>query len=141
MTFKLATGVDLGFLLQQAPAAVDSFSPGHWSLMIDLEHRASEIVRNRDARSFVDFLCDTAFLKQPYRVDRAGVRRSLSRFPAELAASLDALQRLGTLDYRAMDSLAGLPWFGRGGGRAFIRPFLDSFLPVSLGSSIGGTWL
>jgi hypothetical protein len=110
---------DLNALISGARTAVDSFSPGHWTLMQELEHRACDVVRNQETVPFIDFLCDTAFLKQPYRVNREGVRRTLVRYPTELTRSLTALQRADVLDYRAMDCLAELPWFGRGGGRAF----------------------
>jgi hypothetical protein len=111
MSIRLGIAGDLAALIREAPAAVDSFSPGHWTLMLDLERRAREVVGTQDVGRFIEFLCDTAFLKQPYRINREDVRRSLTRYPAELARSLDALQRVDALDYQAMDCLAALPWF------------------------------
>jgi len=124
---------DIDALVGRAPAAVESFSPGHWALMQRLERRAVEVVRNQHVEGFVDFLCDTAFLKQPYSVDGNAVRRSLSSYPAELAKSLSALRQIDELDYGAMHALAALPWFGRSGGRAFNSAVLRLVRPQLFG--------
>jgi hypothetical protein len=133
MSVKLGITGDLAALMSQTPAAVDSFSPGHWTLMLELERRARDVVGTQDVGLFIDLLCDTAFLKQPYRINREDVCRSLTRYPAELAKSLDALQHVDALDYQAMDCLAGLPWFGRNGGRAFNSAVLRLVCPRSFG--------
>ncbi len=124
---------NLDTLASQAPAAVESFSPGHWALVQELERRAAEVIRHQDVEAFGRFLCDTAFLKQPYSVNRDDVRRDLNRYPAELAKSLSAIRRIDDLDYRTMDALAGLPWFGRNGGRAFNSAVLRLVRPRSFG--------
>jgi hypothetical protein len=133
MNLNLMLRGDIDALVSQAPAAVESFSPGHWAFMQDLERRVIEVIRNQDAEAFVRFLCDTAFLKQPYSVDRNRVRSSLSRYPAEIAKSLSALRRIDELDYGVMDALAELPWFGRNGGRAFNSAVLRLVRPQSFG--------
>src|SRR5262249_61532287 len=56
---------DLLELLAQAPAAVDSYLPGHWERMRDLEQRARRIIDDSDREAFGRFLCDVAFLKRP----------------------------------------------------------------------------
>jgi hypothetical protein len=56
---------DIDRLLAQAPEAVDSYYPGHWELMRELERRAQQVVANKDLDAFVKFLRDVAFLKQP----------------------------------------------------------------------------
>lgn len=124
---------NLDTLASQAPAAVESFSPGHWALMQELERRATEVIRNQNVEAFVNFLCDTAFLKQPYSVDRHDVRKSLNRYPAELVKSLGAIRRIDDLDYGSMDALATLPWFGRNGGRAFNSAVVRLVRPQSFG--------
>jgi hypothetical protein len=124
---------DLDALAEQASSAVDSFSPGHWTLMQDLEHRAAAVIRNQDQEAFVTFLCDTAFLKQPYRINRDDVRRDLNRYPVELGRAWSTLQRIDELDYRSMDTLAALPWFGRNGGRAFNSAVLRLVCPRLFG--------
>lgn len=108
--------------------------------MQELERRATEVIRNQNVEAFVDFLCDTAFLKQPYSVDRDpysvdrdDIRKSLNRYPAELVKSLNAIRRIDDLDYGAMDALATLPWFGRNGGRAFNSAVLRLVRPQSFG--------
>jgi hypothetical protein len=124
---------NLDALASQAPAAVESFSPGHWASMQELERRATDVIRNQNVEAFVNFLCDTAFLKQPYSVNRDDVRKSLNRYPDELVKSLSAIQRIDDLDYGAMDALATLPWFGRNGGRAFNSAVLRLVRPQSFG--------
>jgi len=121
--------VDIEHLIKDAPAAVDSFSPGHWHLMENLESRARELIQKGSPSDFLGFLCDTAFLKQPHRIDRAEVRADLKRYPAELEKALEALRHVRQLDYRAMDALALLPWFGRSGGRAFNSAVLRLVRP------------
>jgi hypothetical protein len=124
---------NLDALASQAPAAVESFSPGHWASMQELERRATDVIRNQNVEAFVNFLCDTAFLKQPYSVNRDDVRKSLNRYPDELVKSLSVIQRIDDLDYGAMDALATLPWFGRNGGRAFNSAVLRLVRPQSFG--------
>jgi hypothetical protein len=124
---------DLDALATRAPAAVNSFSPGHWALMQELESRASEVIRSQDREAYSRFLCDVAFLKQPYSVKREDVLGGLNRHPTDLAKSLSTLRRIDDLDYRAMDDLAALPWFGRNGGRAFNSAVFRLACPRSFG--------
>jgi hypothetical protein len=82
--------VDLHKLLSLAPAAVDSYFPGHWERMRGLEQRAQRIVADKDSEDFVEFLCDVAFLKQP-RADHTALRSSIERNPQEVNLALDGL--------------------------------------------------
>jgi len=74
--------VDLKELLAQAPTAVDSYFPGHWERMRELEQRAQRIVADQDRENFVRFLCDVAFLKQP-RADHTGLLPAIEKSPEE----------------------------------------------------------
>jgi hypothetical protein len=46
---------DIDELLAQAPEAVDSYFPGHWQLMRELERCAQQVVANKDLDAFVSF--------------------------------------------------------------------------------------
>ncbi|MCL6547115.1 MAG: hypothetical protein K6T61_18020 [Bryobacteraceae bacterium] len=124
---------DLEALLRDAPSAVNSFHPGHWELMADLEHRAREVVRKQSIDEAVEFLVDVAYLKRPHTVDRRTVRKQLSGYPSDIAAALRALCEVDKLDYEAMEVLARLPWFGRRGGRAFNSAVFRLVKPQSFG--------
>lgn len=119
MRTALAICGDLDSLLSEAPNAVDSFFPGHWKLMAELERRATEVVARQELETAIAFLVDVAFLKQPHRLDRNRLHESLRKYPNEIVSALAALREVDRLDYRAMHVLAAVPWFGRSGGRAF----------------------
>jgi hypothetical protein len=124
---------DLDALLSEAPRAVDSFFPGHHKLMEELERRATAIVAQHEVESAAHFLVDVAFLKQPHRVKRDRVLESLLRYKNQIAAALNALHDVDRLDYGAMHVLAGLPWFGLNGGRAFNSAVFRLVRPQSFG--------
>jgi hypothetical protein len=124
---------DVAALLADAPRAVESFSLGHWGLMQELERRAAEAVARRDVGGAATFLSDVAFLKRPHTTDRALVRQAVLACPAEVLGALDALARVGELGYAAMDAVARVPWFGRGGGRSFNSAVLRLVCPASFG--------
>ena len=93
---------DVASLLVDAPRAVESFSPGHWELMLELEARAAEVIARRDVNGAASFLSDVVFLKRPHTTDRALVKQSVLAYPAEVVSALDALARTGELGYSAM---------------------------------------
>jgi|SRR5208337_3672383 len=127
-----ALNVDLEQLLAQAPASVDSYFPGHWHRMRELEERGKRIVAEQDFASFVRFLYDAAVLKQP-RSDHQWLLAALERNVAEVTAALEALRDVDRLDYKVMDELAKVPGFGRRGGRAFNSAVLRLVRPQSFG--------
>jgi hypothetical protein len=112
---------DIDQLLAQAPEAVDSYFPGHWQLMRELERRARQVVANKDLDAFVKFLRDVAFLKQP-RSDHQWLLSAIQGSREDAAKALGGLRDIDRLDYRAMDLLASVPGFGQRGGRAFTPP-------------------
>jgi hypothetical protein len=124
---------DVVALLADAPRAVESFSPGHWALMQELERQAADVVARCDVGAAASFLSDVVFLKRPHTTDRALVRQAVGSHPAEVLGALDALSRVGALGYAAMDALALVPWFGRGGGRSFNSAVLRLVCPGSFG--------
>lgn len=123
---------NLDQLLAQAPAAVDSYFPGHWERMLTLERQASEIVAQHDIDLFPEFLCAVAFLKQP-RTDHSNLYTAIKREPQALALALEALADIDRLDYKAMELLANVPGFGRRGGRAFTSAVLRLIRPERFG--------
>jgi hypothetical protein len=124
---------DIDELLNDSPRAVDSFYPGHWSLMGQLERKAKTVLADGDIAKAADFLADVAFLKQPYRVDQQVVREQIGKYPDKVRSAIRALQHVRELDYRAMDALAKVPWFGLNGGRAFNSAVMRLVLPESFG--------
>lgn len=124
--------LDVNELLRQAPIAVESYYPGHWERMCELERRAQRIVAQRDLEAFVKCLCDVAFLKQP-REDHANLPAAIERSLQEVRAAMDALGDIGRLDYQTMELLARVPGFGRGGGRAFNSAVVRLVCPKAFG--------
>ncbi|SRR5260221_875463 len=124
---------DVAALLANAPRAVDSFSQGHWMLMQELERRAPAIVARPDVIEAASFLSDVVFLKRPHTTDRAAVRQAILAHPGETLGALDALSRVNELDYAVMDTVAQVPWFGRGGGRSFNSAVMRLVCPASFG--------
>jgi hypothetical protein len=124
---------DLEDVLAAAPSAVESFYPGHWELMTRLEEQAISVVASGAFEGAVDFLSDVAVLKQPYRIDRRSVCEQIRTFPNEVSSALDALRHVNDLDYRAMDVLSNVPWFGRNGGRAFNSAVMRLVRPEVFG--------
>lgn len=120
-------------LLADAPRAVDSFCDGHWALMGQLEREAQTVIASENVDKAVKFLARVAYLKQPYRVDQKTVREHIARNPDRVRSALRALQRVSELDYRAMNTLAKLPWFGISGGRAFNSAVMRLVQPKSFG--------
>jgi hypothetical protein len=53
---------DAASLLAAGPRAVDSFSAGHWQLMLTLEARAPEVIGRNDVDLAASFLADVVFL-------------------------------------------------------------------------------
>jgi len=102
---------DAAGLLADAPRPLESFSPGHWALMQELERRAPEVVPRRDVDAAASFLSDVVYLKRPHTTHRASVREAVASHPAEVLGALDAPERVGELGYAAMDALAKVPWF------------------------------
>ena len=129
----IAIHADLEALLGDAQRAVDSFYPGHWNLMVRLEERAKALLVSGNIAEAIDFLADVTVLKQPYRVDRQKVCERLRAVPNEIESAIDALGRISSLDYRAMDVLSKVPWFGIGGGRAFNSAVMRLVRPESFG--------
>jgi len=123
---------DLQELLAQAPTAVDSYFPRHWERMRELEQRAQRIVALKDRENFVRLLCDVAFLKQPW-ADHTGLLPAIEKSLQEVNQALDAFGEIERLDYRAMELLAKVPGFGRGGGRAFNSAVMRLVCPQSFG--------
>lgn len=126
------TSTRLRELLSRAPGAVESFHPGHWALMERLEQAASNALQSTD-QHFIEFLVDITFLKQPYRIDTGEVSRRLASRPADLRVAREALASAETLDYRVLEVLARLPYFGRHGGRSFGSAVLRIVLPARFG--------
>jgi hypothetical protein len=124
---------DFDRLVGDAPKAVDSFYSGHWNFMIRLEHQARSVLASGQIDSAIDFLADVTVLKQPHRVNRQVVCGQLRAFPDEIDSALDALRCVNDLDYRAMDALSHVPWFGRGGGRAFNSAVMRFVRPEVFG--------
>ena len=124
---------DFDSLLANAPKAVDSFYPGHWNFMMRLEHQARSVLASGLIDSAIDFLADVTVLKQPHRVNRQAVCEQLRAVPNEINSALDDLRRVSELDYRAMDALSHVPWFGRGGGRAFNSAVMRLVRPEMFG--------
>jgi hypothetical protein len=123
---------DIDQLLAQAPEAVDSYFPGHWQLMRELERRARQVVANEDLDAFVKFLRDVAFLKQP-RSDHQWLLSAIQGSREDAAKALGGLRDIDRLDYRAMDLLASVPGFGQRGGRAFNSAVVRLARPESFG--------
>jgi len=119
-------------LLAQAPDAVNSYFPGHWELMRELEHSAKSIIANEDPGAFAKFLRDVAFLKQPRR-DHQRLWSEIESSRSELTAALDALRDIDRLDYSAMDRLARVPGFGRTGRRTFNSAVVRLVRPEAFG--------
>lgn len=124
---------DIESLLHDAPQSVDSFYPGHWKFMLELERLAGTVLSSSEIEDAINFLADVTVLKQPHRVNRQDVCRQLRDFPNEVSFALDALRHVGELDYRAMEVLSHVPWFGLGGGRAFNSAVMRLVLPESFG--------
>lgn len=124
---------DIESLLRDAPQSVDSFYPGHWKFMLELERLAGTVLASAEIDDAINFLADVTILKQPHRVNRQDVCRQLRDFPKEINCALDALRHVRELDYRAMEVLSHVPWFGLGGGRAFNSAVLRLVLPESFG--------
>jgi len=101
--------------------------------MGDLEREAQGVLEGDNVEKMVDFLVRVAFLKQPYRVDQQLVREKIANHPDRVRSAIRALQRVKELDYRAMDSLAKIPWFGINGGRAFNSAVMRLVRPESFG--------
>ncbi|HEY4359611.1 MAG TPA: hypothetical protein VGN17_01515 [Bryobacteraceae bacterium] len=120
-------------LLSDAPSAVDAFASGHWDLMGQLEQQASAVMQHRNVPEAAAFLADVAYLKRPHSIDRETVRRALLGCSAEILPALDALASVRDVDYAAMDELARVPWFGRGGGRSFNSAVLRLVCPQQFG--------
>ena len=123
---------DIDQLLAQAPGAVDSYFPGHWQLMSELERRAQQVVADKDLDAFVSFLRDVAFLKQP-RSDHQWLLSAIQGSREDAANALGGLRDIDRLDYRAMDLLAKVPGFGQRGGRAFNSAVVRLVRPESFG--------
>jgi hypothetical protein len=119
MIGKITISTNVQELLANAPMAVESFYPGHWDLMHDLERRASDILRTPELGKVISFFVDVAFLKQPYRIDRELLASLLSKRTQEIFGCIQALRNIDQLDYQAMEAIAKLPYFGLRGGRAF----------------------
>ena len=98
-----------------------------------LERQAKTALADGNVAKAADFLVDVAFLKQPYRVDRRVVREQIAEHPDKIRLAIHALDRVRELDYRAMDALAKVPWFGLGGGRAFNSAVMRFVHPESFG--------
>lgn len=98
-----------------------------------LEHQARSVLASGQIDSAIDFLADVTVLKQPHRVNRQAVCEQLRALPNEINSALDALRRVSELDYRAMDALSHVPWFGRGGGRAFNSAVMRLVRPEVFG--------
>jgi hypothetical protein len=101
--------------------------------MHELERRAAEVVARRDVGGAASFLSDVVSLKRQHTTDRAMVRQAVLSHPAEVLGALDALSRAGELGYAAMDAVARVPWFGRGGGRSFNSAVLRLVCPGAFG--------
>ena len=122
---------DVRALLDAAPGAIDSFSPGHWALLSRLEREASAIVQRRDIDEAAAFFADVAYLKRPNTLNREEVRLAVLKYAKETLAALDALAQVRALGYEAMDVLAHVPFFGRRGGRSFNSAVLRLVCPES----------
>lgn len=116
---KLTISANIEELLSKASEAVESFHPGHWDLMSELEKRAQAVLEKRDIEEAISFFVDIAFLKQPYRIDRRHLLAILSEERDDIFDCLEALANIEKLDYSVMDTVAELPYFGRHGGRSF----------------------
>jgi hypothetical protein len=124
---------DLDGLLGDAPRAVNSFFPGHWDFMMRLENQARSVLASGDIGSAIDFLADVTVLKQPHRVNRQAVCAQLRAFPNEIKTAINSLRRANDLDYRAMDALSHVRWFGLGGGRSFNSAAMRIVRPEGFG--------
>ncbi len=98
-----------------------------------LEREAKTVLAHDNIAKAADFLVDVAYLKQPYRVDQQVVRKQIGKYPDKIRLAIRALQRVRELDYRAMDVLAKVPWFGLSGGRAFNSAVMRLVRPESFG--------
>jgi hypothetical protein len=101
--------------------------------MSRLERCARGVVARRDFQETAGFLAEVAYLKRPHTIDLKAVRRALLDSRRELSAALDALARVEELDYAAMEVVACLPWFGRGGGRSFNSAVFRLVRPEGFG--------
>lgn len=109
-------------LLAKAPDAVDSYHPGHWELMRDLERRAIDVLHTVDIEKAISFFVDVAFLKQPYEIDRELVRSRLHERHKEIQSALPAYAgRLGSGFSRyGTERIARFPSQGQGRSRCGV---------------------
>ena len=52
-------------ILARAPKAVESYHPGHWEFLCQLERDAQGALKSRSVEAAVSFLANVAFLKMP----------------------------------------------------------------------------
>jgi hypothetical protein len=98
-----------------------------------MERSACEVVQRRDLAEAAAFFAEVAYLKRPHTTDREMVRQTVLKYPEEMLAAFDALAQVRALDYDAMDIVARVPFFGRGGGRSFNSAVLRLVCPESFG--------
>jgi hypothetical protein len=131
MTIQITQNLD--DLLARAPEAINSYNPGHWDLMVTCEKRAKQVVDSCDVDEAITFLADVAYLKQPHKIDRANLQAILIGHKDTIKNCLHNLKDIDRLDYSALEHIAKIPFFGRGGGRSFASALLRLFRPDKYG--------
>jgi hypothetical protein len=92
-----------------------------------------EVVGRRNVAEVADFLAEVAYLKRPHTIKREIIRPILLEYPEDILGACDALVQLEVSDYKAMDAVARVPFFGRRGGRSFNSAVLRLVCPESFG--------
>ena len=101
--------------------------------MSELERRAGLLKSDSALDDLIDFFTGVACLKQPHRIERSEIAAALRSAPECLRSAAVALSEIDSLDYRVMDSLATVPFFGRRGGRSFASAVVRLFRPAEFG--------